>query len=258
MSQRLKVMSCVGAALAFSLAAGQAHARAGGPTSLRDFLFGARPADYGALPTIAKYKADGGEGFVFDRTSGRGALVKFDDSSEIWALTATQGPRGDIIYKNDLGQPVLRATRLGGLTLFTSDYPGGMAAAPTGQAVAPRPPPILGPVALLEIVTQASLRVKRQTQHFVYFDAGDANVTPEGESVFADAFILTAEAIVQVDEQGRAGQQCVWRLGKVRFIQGPNPDVAVNGPILQITVAPSLGIAGRPSSKRIAAVLARH
>jgi hypothetical protein len=256
MSPRAKVFCCVGAALALCLAAAPAWA-AGGPTSLRDFLFAPHPATYD-LPTIAKYKADGGEGFVFDRTSGRGALIKFDDSAEIWALTATPGPRGDIIYKNDVGQPVLRATRLGGLTLFTTESPGGMAAAPTGVAVAPRPPPILGPVALLEIVTQASLRVKRQTQHFVYFDAGDANVTPEGESVFADAFILAADAMVQVDEQGRAGQACIWRLSKVRFIQGPGPDVAVNGPILQITVAPALGIAGRPSSKRIFTALFRR
>lgn len=242
--------------LAFSLASHSAWA--GGPASLRDFLFGSRPSSYDALPTIAKYKADGGEGFVFDRTSGHGALIKFDDSPEILALTATQGPRGDVIYKNDLGQPVLRATRLGGLTVFTSEYPGGMAAAPTGVAVAPRPPPILGPVALLEIVTQASLQVRQKTKHFVYFDAGDANVTPEGESVFADAFILAADAIVSVNERGRMGQMSVARLSKVRFIQGAAPDVVVTGPAVQITVAPQLGIAGRPSSKRIEAAIFRH
>nr|QQZ52104.1 DUF4908 domain-containing protein [Phenylobacterium glaciei] len=45
---------------------------------------------------------------------------------------APAAPRGDIIYKNDLGEPVLRATRLGGLTLFTPDRPGGTAAALAG------------------------------------------------------------------------------------------------------------------------------
>jgi Domain of unknown function (DUF4908) len=256
MSPRVKVITSVGAVLAFCLASHPVWA--GGPASLRDFLFGSRPSAYDALPTIARYKADGGQGFVFDRTSGHGALVKFDDSAEILALTATQGPRGDVIYKNDVGQPVLRATRLGGLTVFTNDYPGGMAAAPTGVAVAPRPPPILGPVALLEIVTQASLQVRQKTKHFVYFDAGDANVTPEGESVFADAFILAADALIRVNAHGKAGQGSVQQLSKVRFLQGAAPDVAVIGSSLQITVAPQLGIAGRPSSKRIALTLLRR
>ncbi|WP_158918170.1 DUF4908 domain-containing protein [Caulobacter sp. S45] len=256
MVPRVEVKAGVGVVLALCVGAG--HASAADPVSLHDFLFGGHSSTSDAQPTIAKYKADGGEGFVFDRTSGRGALIKYDDSSEIWALTATPGPRGDVIYKNDMGQPVLRATRLGGLTLFTADYPGGTAAAAAGLAAAPRPPPILGPEALLRVLLQAGARATRAAQHLVYFDAGDANVSPSTESVFADCFGLAADAIVQVSGQGRAGQMVVGRLVKVRFIQGPAPNAMVIGSTVQIVVAPQMGLAGRPSSKRIAAAIFRR
>ena len=51
--------------------------------------------------------------------------MKFEDSPEVWVLlAAARRPRGDMIYKNDLGEPVLRATRLGGVTVFTDQRPG--------------------------------------------------------------------------------------------------------------------------------------
>ena len=43
-------------------------------------------------------------------------------------LQPQPAPRGDVIYKNDLGEPVLRATRLGGVTVFTDHGPAGSAA----------------------------------------------------------------------------------------------------------------------------------
>ena len=74
--------------------------------------------------------------FVFDMSVQGRPLIKFDDSGEVWALTPTAGPRGDTIYKNDMGEPMLRSTRLGGLTVFTQDRPMGLAACPS---VARRP-----------------------------------------------------------------------------------------------------------------------
>lgn len=255
MSACKMVMSGVGVLLAFIVASPATWAAE--PPSLRDFLFGpARPMD--DLPTIARYKSDGGEDFVFDHTSGRQALIKFDGVPEIFALTATQGPRGDVIYKDDLGEPVLRATRLGGLTLFTSSNPGGVAAATAGAANPPHPPPVLGPEALWEVQVQCSARASHAVRHLVFFDAIDAAVTPATESVFADAFVLTAEAILQVADQGRGGFVTATRLFKVRFIQGRSADAVVSGPLMQITVAPQMGVAGRPSSKRIAAAMLRH
>jgi hypothetical protein len=44
----------------------------------------------------------------------------------------------------------------------------------------------------------------------------------------------------------------------VRFTTGRGPSAEAHGPVMQITIAPQLGVAGRPSSELIAAVLARR
>ena len=54
---------------------------------------------------------------------------------EVWALSRSRGPRGDIIYKNDISEPMLRATKLGGMTVFTPKHPDGAAAALVGSAM---------------------------------------------------------------------------------------------------------------------------
>jgi hypothetical protein len=237
---------------------GLATAALAEPASLRDFLFGAERGAGQSLPAVARYQSERGPSFVLDRSAGRHAVLKFDDSSELWALTGSPGPRGDIIYRNDVGQPVLRATRLGGLTLFTTDDPGGMAVASLGAASAPRPPAVYGPEGLFQVLVQASSRASRAAQHLIIFDAGDALATPATEPIFADAFILTADAIVRVSSHGPSGHAACARLAKVHFVQGGEAAAAVIGRIVQITIAPDLGVAGRPSSERIEAVLARR
>jgi hypothetical protein len=205
---------------------------------------------------IARYQGETGETFTFDRIDRSEALIKFDDDPEIWALKPTPGPRGDIIYKNDMGQPVLRATRLGGVTIFTPGRPEGAAAAFIGQAAPPRPPPVLGYYGIAQLATQASARASRAAQHLIEFDAPD--VTVETEGLYADAFLIAAEAFVHASQRGAAVQKTMSRFSSVRFIAGRGPSAEAHGPVVQITIAPQLGIAGRPSSELIAALLTRH
>jgi hypothetical protein len=255
MSLRLKAVSGACILLAWLGAVSLAQAE---PASLRDFLFGAKRPGGLSLPAIARYQSERGESFVLDRSAGRNAVLKFDDNSELYALTASPGPRGDVIYRNDVGEPVLRATRLGGLTLFTPGDPGGTAVAALGSAPPPRPPVVFGPEGLFQVLVQASSRASRAAQHLIIFDAGDAVATPSTEPIFADAFILTADAIVRVSSRGAAGHAACAHLAKVHFVQGGEAAALVTGRIVQITIAPDLGVAGRPSSERIAAALFRR
>ena len=256
MCPRVKVVVAAGLWLALYGIAPTALAE---PASLRAFLFGAGkgPAE-APLPSVGRYLTERGEGFVLDRSTGRRAVLKFDDRQELWALTPTPGPRGDVIYRNDVGEPMLRATRLGGLTLFTSEEPAGTAAAVTGLTQRPQPPPVYGPEALLQVLVQASARASRAAQHIIVFDSVDAVATPTTEPVFADAFVLTADAIVRVSTRGSAGHAAVSRIFKVHFIQGQDAAAALIGRIVQVTIAPDLGVAGRPSSDRIADAIARR
>ena len=231
------------------------------PFRLGDVLFGshaeepARPA----APMVARYvDEDGDTGFVLDRTTGM-TLLRFEDSPEIWVLSAQPGPRGDVIYKNDVGELVLRATRLGGLTLFTSAHPGGAAVSLVGEAAAIRPPAVLSPNGLLQRLAQASARSSRAAQRLVVFDASD--VTPQTAALIADAATVTAEAIGDM-AQRRDGRQFLARLTKVTLVLGRKPSAVLRNGVLQVVVAPQDGrlpardcVVGRPSSRRIAAAV---
>ncbi len=200
----------------------------------------------GASPQIARYNIDEGGVFVLDRSSPH-PLLKFDDSPEIWVLSQARGPRGDIIYKNDLGEVMLRATRLGGMTVFTAKRPAGSAALLVG-ATAPLRMPTLGPVVLYQRLFQASVRATRSAQHLVEFEAPDAD--PYSDALIADAAVITVEAFSNLASQPDT-RQSLARIGKIAFSEGPKAQVGLQGGVLMIVVVPKEGIAGRPSSRRI-------
>ena len=115
------------------------------PHSLRDALLGHKgPAEARrvAAPPVARYVSEAGGGFIFDQAAPQ-PLMKFDNSTEIWVLSPQPASRGDVIYRNDLGEPVLRVTKLGGMILFTDDAPMGAAAALSGRASSIQPPAIM-------------------------------------------------------------------------------------------------------------------
>jgi hypothetical protein len=126
----------------------------GGATPLRN-RFSAKSDG----PTSARYETDEGSVFIFDRSEPR-PLLKFEDDPEIWVLQPAPGPRGDVIYRNDLGEEMLRATSLGGMTIFTDKRPGGSPAALDGASPPLRITP-LSPAGLFSRFYQASIRASR-------------------------------------------------------------------------------------------------
>ena len=225
--------------------------------TLRDALFGGRHADDDRrlkVPIIARFASDDGDSFVLDRSQAL-PLLRFDDQREIWVLAPSRAARGDMIYKNDAGRPVLRATQTGGLTLFTLEQPAGAAVALEGRA-----PPvrlIIGPMApnaLLQRLAQASARASRAAQKLITFDAED--VTPESSYLYADTAAIAADAFVQVAKRSD-GKSLMSKLSRVRLIEGRRVEVRQKGPDLQITIVIDDGLAGRPSSERILKALDR-
>lgn len=220
-----------------------------GPGTLRDSLFGARPftQDQNHGQPIGRYVSQEGDGFTLDRSQPR-PLLKFDDSPEVWVLRPQPAPRGDVIYMNDLGEPVLRATRLGGLTLFTPDRPGGTAAALAGGGVALRLAQ-LGPQQLLERLAQASARATRAARRLIPFEA---DATPSSSAITADAAMVAAEAVVRIAKRPDA-KSILGRIAKIQLVEGRKAAASLQQGVVQITVSPNEGLAGRPSSERIMA-----
>ncbi|HEY5072689.1 MAG TPA: DUF4908 domain-containing protein [Caulobacteraceae bacterium] len=253
-STALKRQALTLAALAAASIAGFAASSAYcgiAPNWLRNAIRAERGEDrQAAAPVVARYGIDEGGVFIFDR-SARRPLLKLEDGAEVWVLYPSRGPRGDVIYKNDMGEPVLRATKLGGMTVFTSRRPGGSAATLLGPSAPLRIAP-LGPVGLYERLFQASVRSSRVAQHLVGFDALDANVGSDG--LIADAALVAVGAMVSLAARP-GGRSALARVGKVAFVEGGKPEVSMRAGVLMITVAPSRGLAGRPSSERIMSAL---
>ncbi len=221
----------------------------GGPVAnLKDKLLGRHPVNglEASAPPVARYVTEDGDVFTLDRTQPK-PLLKFENSFEVWALQPQPAPRGDIIYKNDLGEPVLRATRLGGVTIFTDQRPGGAAAALMGPG-APLRLAIMGPQALFDRLTQAAFRTAHAVHRGISFDA---QATPTSSALIADAALVTSEALVRMTKRSDS-RRFVDQIRRVQLVEGRTAAVDfAPGGVLLITVAPPQGQAGRPSSDRI-------
>ena len=247
-------LALAGGVAAGLIAGGTAHA---GPFNLGDELFGHHAAK---PPPLGVYRdnADGDPPFVLDRGSSV-ILMRFQDSPEIWLLTPHPAPRGDIIYKNDVGEPMLRATRLGGLTLFTPGRPDGMPAAMISDAPPLHLPTVPNANVFLLRMAQASAHASHAVQRLIVFVARDP--TPESAPLMADAANVTAEAVVVIAKRAD-GKRLLTRLAKVILTPGRKASVALANGVLEIVVVDKANtliaaIAGRPSSRRIELALAQ-
>jgi hypothetical protein len=240
--------------LAFALAAtaGSAHAQSG--FSLRDaFSKNRGEVRKTPAPPIARYVAETGDAFILDRAAPQ-PLMKFENSSEVWVLSPQPAPRGDTIYKNELGEPVLRASKLGGMTLFTRERPGGDAAALMGKASSIQPPPFISVNVLFQRLVQASARASRAAQHRVSFETVD-DATPGTSVLVADTATVTAEAFERMARDGDRG--LMNRVTRVLLAEGHKPGASLKGGDLTVTYASGKGLSGRPSSKRIIKIVSK-
>lgn len=207
----------------------------------------ARPA------SVARYAMESGGGFILDTSTGK-ALLKFQDGFEVWALTVSRGPRGDLIYWNDIRQPLLRATRLGGVTVFTPHRPEGDAATATGPGAALHISGV-GLQGLYQRLLQAAARSSHAAAHTIVYEARDDN--PGAYGVMADAALVASEAIVFIASRP-SGRLQLLRLTKVRILAGKDAGGQLKEGVLTLTVTPARDAFGRPSSLRIAQVLEGH
>lgn len=235
------------AAMSTALAA-PAHAQ-----SLRDLLGRGETANVrtGAALAAGRYVAAHGQSFVLAPSNGA-LLFRFEGSAEIWVLKPSSGPRGDQIYRDDTGRAVVRATRLGGLTLFTPERPSGAPAAleQSGEARLTMRPVRSG--ALLQLLAQASGRVSKAARRLVTFNAPD--VPAGAEPIFADSAQVTAEAMVDV-AAAEDGRRRLARLRQVRLVKGRQPSARVGAGALEVSINPEMGLAGRPSSRMVTEAL---
>lgn len=222
-----------------SVAQNRGNAQAEQSRSLRD-----RRPDPPSLPPVGRYVADSGEGFILDR-SGRHPLLRFDRRDETWVLRPSAAPRGDVIYRNDAGEQVLRVTPSGGMTVYTPRSPGGSPAsfAGSGQSLTP---PTLGPVLLFRLMAQRSAMVSQVVGRLVEVNLDGQ----QSEALCVDALVVTTEAVIRIARSPTA-RQYISELRSISIVEGERAGVTYSRGRLVVTVDPGEGMAGRPSSARV-------
>ena len=198
-----------------------------------------------ATPPTGRYVAESGEGFILDR-SGPRPLLRFDRRDETWVLRPTAAPRGDVIYRNDAGDQLLRVTPGGGMTVYTPRAPGGSPASfnGPGQSLIP---PTLGPTQLFQLMARRSAMLSQTMGRLI-----EINVDTDGqaEGLAVEALILSTDAVLRIARSPTA-RSSLDRLRSITIIEGQRASVTYARGDLRIVVAPVQGVAGRPSSARV-------
>lgn len=215
------------------------NAQAEQSMSLRERVFGRN------LPATGRYVSESGEAFVFDR-SGRQALFRFDNQPETRVLRSSPAPRGDIIYRTDAGDQVLRVTPDGGMTLYTARTPGGSPVSVVGTAAA-LAPPTMGPIRLFNLMTRHGALVSRAVGRLVVINV---DTGPESEALTVEALNAVSDAVVRMS-RSETTRGRLDRLRRITIVQGSRTSATYSGGELRVVVAPAQGGDGRPTSARI-------
>lgn len=203
------------------------------------------------LATPGHYVTESGESFTLDH-SGPRPLVRFGESSEVWVLRPTPAPRGDILYRNDQGDVILRSTSSGGLTLYTPRSPGGEPASQAGPGQNLRRP-VLSPIQLVNFMVRQSDIASRAVGHLVVFEA--VEISPGSETLVAEAAASAVEALTRMSRAANLSDHAA-QVRRIVITEGARNDVTFARGVLTITVDPGEGPAGRPSSARVVRTLA--
>lgn len=180
---------------------------------------------------------DGAVRFVFDRTGGRAALVRFEGDPEVHVLRPYMAAGGGEIYQTDDGAVRLRVTHQGGIIVYTRTLRTGAPASEEAR-VAPLTPEALAYAEMQERFRILQARARRAVGQSVTF-AVPARMTMSTAGLVVDAAERAAEGLAEAP---------ITNVRRVIITIGRVPAAQLRGDTLLVQVAPELGYAGRPSS----------
>ncbi len=196
------------------------------------------PGLYAASSGATRYSTpDGAVRFVFDRSVGRVALVRFEGDPEVHVLRPVMAAAGAEIYRTDDGDVTLRVASNGAITVYTRSLSTGAPASEEGR-VAPITPEAVAFAEMQQRFQQLEARARRNVGQTVTFIL-PARVPPGAGGIVLDAAERAAQGLAAAP---------LTNIRRVVITLGPAPAVARRGDQLFIQVAPHLGYAGRPSS----------
>lgn len=186
-------------------------------------------------------RADGRGGFIFDR-SARMPLIQADSDDEVLVVHQARAAGGGEVWLTDTGRVMLRQSNLGGWTYFPSDRPDGVIVEPVGQARGFEAQP-MEDTALERAATDMAQALAELSRNEVRAEL--TALDPEGNAYMADAMRMVQRGA------DLAPRRSVRDLQVVRLGVGERPRVTYDGQVLDISITPSMGYGGRPSSALI-------
>lgn len=175
---------------------------------------------------------------------------------EIYDLSATRAPRGDVIYKNALDDTLLRIAAYGGATVFWPGDTRGTAASKSFGDDHSLTLAFADRETAIRRAQGAAAQISAAVGVPVFFDIGAADKTPGANAaVLADAIVTTAKGFARVAQDEVGAQAIASRLNRVVFLPSTDPEISLGGSVLEIRYVPNLDIAGRPSSAQVAQFL---
>lgn len=183
---------------------------------------------------------DGAVRFVFDRTLGPIALLRFDGDPEVHVLRPTMAAGGGEIYRTDDGRIMLRVTPQGGITVYTRTMRTG-APATELERVRPLAPEAIAVGAMEDRFRRMQNQAQRNVGQTITFTI-PARMSAQVAGLVVDA----AERVLE----GLAAAPMT-NVRRVIIVLGPAPAAQLRGDVLLVQVAPNMGYAGRPSSNTI-------
>ena len=202
------------------------------------------------LPVIAHYSSEYARvAFVLDQ-SGEAPKLKFDGHEEILVLHKAQVGSGDRVLKRDDEVVVLRISGLGGVTLYTSEFPGGTPVGPDRRTAYPLVQ-VIPPIGAVQAVSGSIMSVVRaETGREIVFEANwdQAARDPEVRALLNDSIRNTGSALINWIRLGPGRRAAGLSLRRVRFMLSSGPGAYRQGDVFIVTFGTGQGMKGRPSS----------
>lgn len=173
-------------------------------------------------------------------------------AAEIYVLTPTRGPRGDLIYKTVSGEALLRIASYGGATVFWPGEKEGRAASKSYGEEKSLHVAFATPEIADRRARRATAAVSALTGAPILFEIDDpATDETAGAAVLADAVVLAAKGVAEVASDPTGARVVAGRLKAVHFVPAEKPGLALNEKVLEVRYNPALDLAGRPSSAAV-------
>ena len=171
---------------------------------------------------------------------------------EIYLLTPTRGPRGDMIYKNFEGDTFLRIASYGGATVFWPGEGRGFAASKSfGDDHSLRLPSIEFSTAARRAQAATAVISALAGAPIVFEVSIVSSDDGTDATVLADAVVRAANGVKTVADDPTGARIIASRISKVSFIRDEVAGVSMNGGVMEIRYVPNADISGRPSTATI-------